>query len=259
VHSSALYVYPIKSCGGVRVEQARLGPRGLEHDRHFMVVDEAGEFVTQREESRMALFRCELIRDGVRVSHPQAGELELAHDAEGERVDVRVWRDTLSAFQCADASRYFSRALERPLRLVRLPKDATRTANPSRAGNGHLVSFADGYPLLLTSSSSLADLGARAAREFSMLRFRPNLVIEGLAPWAEDELSAFELGGVPMRSVKPCERCSITCVDPETGTREREPLRTLAGFRRFDGRVLFGVNVVHDAPGTLRVGDSLSA
>ncbi|NOY90509.1 MAG: MOSC domain-containing protein [Deltaproteobacteria bacterium] len=258
MHLSALYVYPIKSCGGVRLEQARLGPRGLEHDRRFMLVDEAGEFVTQRQVPRMALFRCALLPGGVRVSHAEAGEIGLPLEAQGERVNVRVWRDRLSAIHCREGSEYFSQALERPLRLVRLPKEATRVANPARAGEHHLVSFADGYPLLLTNASSLADLETRADREFSMLRFRPNLVIEGLEPWAEDELGGFELGGVPMRSVKPCERCSITCVDPETGEREVEPLRTLSRFRTIDGRVLFGVNVVHDAEGSLRVGDALS-
>jgi len=257
VHLSSLHIYPIKSCGGLSLERASLDARGLAHDRRFMLVDDAGVFVTQREEPAMALFHCGFDGDDVMVSHDAMGAIHIPLHGDGERVEVRVWKDKVSAILCPEASAYFRRALDRSVRLVRLPEDATRVANPARAGAGHLVSFADGYPLLLTSKASLADLEARAGREFSMRRFRPNLVVSGLPAWAEDELTSFTVGDVAMRAVKPCERCAITTVDPLTGGRDEEPLRTLASFRKHDGKVRFGVNVVHDEPGELEVGQHI--
>lgn len=254
---SALYVHPIKSCGAVRLERASLDARGLRHDRAFMVVDGAGEFVTQRQLPAMARVRCALAGEQLELEHDRAGRFELSWEQDGPRVEVRVWGDGVEALVCLEASDYLSEALGRPLRLVRMPEDAARVANPARAGEGHAVSFADGYPLLLTSEASLAELERWRGATLDMRRFRPNLVIDGDAPWVEEELASFRLGGVPMRSVKPCERCSVITVDPDSGERGVEPMKSLAAGHRVDGKVLFGVNVVHDGLGELKVGDEL--
>lgn len=254
---SALFVYPIKSCGGVALSEARVVARGLEHDRRWMVVDQAGRFLTQRQLPEMALVRVALHGDELLVAHPRSGRLSLPIELEGDadRRDVTVWRDTLSARIHPEGSRFFSDALGRSCQLVYMPNDQRRAVNPARARPGDVVSFADGYPLLLLSQSSLADLNARLAEPVGIERFRPNLVIEGAPAYAEDTWSQMETPELRFRIPKACDRCAIPCVDPATGERGTEPLRTLATYRKWDGAVWFGANLIHDGPGTLRVGE----
>lgn len=258
---NALFVYPIKSCAGVALSEARVVARGLEHDRRWMVVDEDGRFLTQRQLPEMALVRVALHGQELLVAHPRAGRLSLPLElqADGPRRDVTVFRDTLPAIVHPEGSQFFSEALARPCQLVYMPEDQRRAVNPARARPGDIVSFADGYPLLLLSQTSLADLNARLAEPVGIERFRPNLVVEGAPAYAEDTWSCVETAEVSFRVPKGCDRCSIPCVDPVTAQRGTEPLRTLATYRKWDGAVWFGVNLIHDGPGTLRVGEPIRA
>jgi uncharacterized protein YcbX len=145
--------------------------------------------------------------------------------------------------------------LDDEVSLLYMPDSERRAVNPNRARPGDIVSFADAYPLLLISEASLAALNQRLDAPVEMRRFRPNLVISGCEPYAEDGFSALSIGPLTFRGVKRCERCVVTTVDPATAEQGKEPLRTLARYRQSEGKVWFGMNLIHDGPGTLRLGD----
>lgn len=265
----AITIYPVKSLRGVAVHEAVVEPWGLAGDRRWMVVDEQGRYLTQRDLPGMARIAAAPDGDGgVVLSAPddRAGELRAPKpDADGPTLEVVVWRDRVRAQSAGrDADAWLSDALGRACRLVHMGDPAAaRPVDPTYAGPTDRVSFADGFPLLGVSAASLDDLNARMAQPVPMARFRPNLVVSGGAPWTEDGWRLLRVGGaegVAFRAVKPCARCVIVATDQETGARarDREPLRTLAGFRR-DGRgkVLFGQNLVPDGTGRIAVGDGV--
>jgi len=256
---SELWVYPVKSCRGIALEHAAVGPRGIRWDRHWMVVDPAGRFLTQRQLPAMALIGTALAPDALWLDAPERLPLRVPYDACGERTPVRVWGDELRACTVSeDADRWLSAALGSPCRLVRFPDDAPRAVDSQYGRPGDETAFSDGFPLLLIGQGSLDDLNARLARPLPMRRFRPNVVVRGAPPYAEDDWRQVRIGGLGCRVVKPCSRCAITTVDPEHGVRDgNEPLETLAGYRRRDGRVCFGQNVIPDGRGSLQVGDAV--
>ena len=253
---SALHVYPLKSAGGIAVPTVRVDESGLEHDRRWMVVDERGRFVTQRSHPRMALLRTALGEAALTVTAPGSEPLALSlEEPQGDVELIAVWDKPRDAVSCgADAAAWMSDYLETPCRVVRSVSPA---GVPPLGPRGTVrAGFADGFPALLVSAGSLEDLNRRLAEPLPMNRFRPNLVVDGVAPYAEDGWRSVRVGGVRVVSRKPCYRCAITTTDQETGERGVEPLRTLAGYRRApDGEVAFGVNVGFEAPAVLRVGD----
>lgn len=252
---ASIHVYPIKACAGVPIDGARVVARGLEYDRRWMVVDEGGAFVTQRDLPRLALVQPTIEGATLAVSAPGVERLVLPLEPpEGKPVRARVWRSEVEALEHASGSAWLGRALGRRLGLVYMPDGAHRPVSARFAGSGYEVGFADGYPFLLVSEASLTALNQRLGTPLAMARFRPNLVVSGTEPYAEDEWTSFRIGAVAFRNVKPCDRCSVTTIDPSTGERGVEPLKTLATYRRRDGKVWFGVNLVHDSRGTLRVG-----
>jgi uncharacterized protein YcbX len=255
---SALYIYPVKSCRGIQVSAWRVAERGFVADRRWMIVDGAGRFVTQRERAELALVHSLISGDALQLSAPGLSPLSLplAHEA-GELCAVSVWRDQAMAAIHEPGSAWFSAYLGAPHSLVYMPESQRRQVNPERARLGDIVSFADGYPFLLISEASLADLNSRLDTPLAMQRFRPNIVVSGCEPYAEDGYARVRLGEISFRGVKRCERCVITCIDPETAERGREPLRTLAQYRLEEQKVWFGMNLIHDGPGLLRVGDSV--
>jgi hypothetical protein len=254
---TALHVYPIKSAGGRSVQEWEVDSFGLRHDRRWMVVDRRGELITQRTHPRLALVRPAIDGDTLRVIAPGMPALELAmHPAPSVTTRAVVWGDTCEAVRTGERpAAWFSEALGTPCSLVHMPVDTVRPADPAFAPPGVRVSFADAFPFLLISEESLADLNARLPAPLPMNRFRPNLVIGGDRPYVEDSLTAFRLGEIEFRAVKPCGRCVVTTTDQDTTQRGVEPLRTLATYRKRDGQVMFGQNVVHEGPGRLRVGD----
>lgn len=257
---TALFIHPIKSCRGIRLEEARVTDRGLEHDRRFMIVDESGTFVTQRTEARLSSVTTAIDGDSLTVSASGFGEIRIALEVEtGDTRDVVVWRSRLSARVEREGSAFFSALLGKPLSLVYMPDDIVRPVNPDYGRPTDRTSFSDGYPFLLISEKSLADLSDRVGTQMVVERFRPNLLIDGDAPYVEDRMTTFDVGDVRFHGVKPCERCVVTTIDPTSGAVGKEPLRTLAKYRRGpDGGVLFGMNLVHDGPGSVRVGDEVA-
>lgn len=269
-----LFVYPVKSCAGVELREALLTETGLDLDRAWMVVDEQGEFVSQRELPRMALVRPTLKLTEVILRAPGMLALHLAIDTVEEAVKVRLWKDELPAFDMGDvAAQWFSDFLGRKLRLVRFDPEHRHLSNTKWTGGVEALNqFNDGYPLLVASTGSLALLNEKLAAgghaPVGMERFRPNLVLEGLEAHDEDRLGVIRIatdgGEVQLRPVKPCPRCPIPNVDPATG--ETNPLvtDTLQGYRRndiVDGAVTFGMNliIVAGEGETLRVGQPATA
>ena len=252
---SALYRYPVKSLAGDAPTVIDVGPRGLHRDRHWMVVDANGRFLTQREHPRMALVSAELHdNDVLTLSAPDATPLRVAAEA-GERMNVVVWRDTVSAYACdEDAAMWLSDYLDTDCRLVRLGEDSVRHVEPEYARPSDQTGFADAYPFLLISQASLDDLSQRVGRSLSMLRFRPNLVVEGCDAFAEDGWKRIRIGDIAFRVAKACARCTIPSLDPHSGERDPNVTRTLAAYRRRERQVVFGQNLLHDGQGELRRG-----
>jgi len=254
---SGVYVYPIKSCGGISLQGADLEATGLRHDRRWMLVDEAGRFMSQRRHPRMALISPSLAPDRLVVRAPGMPDLEIPLGGEhAERIDVEVWGDAQRGEPVGGhADRWFGRFLGAPCRLVRKPEDDLRPVDSAYARSGDQTSFADGFPLLLISEASLEDLNGRLERPVPMDRFRPNLVVRGCGPYAEDGWDEVRVGGTVFRVAEPCPRCAITTVDQGSGERGKEPLKTLATYRKAGGEVWFGRNLIHTSLGTVRVGD----
>ncbi len=253
---SELWRYPVKSLRGARFERLGLGSRGFDGDREWMVVDVAGRFLTQRQVARMALIDARFAAAGLVLQAPGRAPLTVAGEhAAAARIEVEVWGDRCAALAPdprADA--WLSEFLEQPCRLVRMPATTRRAVDPAYAAPGDQVGFADGFPLLLISQASLDDLNGRLAEPVPMVRFRPNLVVEGTAPYEEDGWRRLRIGGCTFRVAKPCSRCVIPTIDPATAMRSPEPLRTLMSYRRRDNKVYFGQNLLHDEPGVLEQG-----
>jgi uncharacterized protein len=261
-----LYRYPVKSCRGDQLAAATVEPWGLAGDRRWMIVDLSGEVVTAREHPRLVLVTPLLTGAGLRLTGPDGPELTVSVPKGDELVPVTVWDSKLLAAPGgAAADTWFSRVTGAPVRLVYLDDPTRRRPNPDYSRAGDRVSFADGYPLLLTTDGSLAALneaiaaGPRAAEgPLPMRRFRPSVVVTGTAPWAEDGWRRLRIGEVTFRAVKGCDRCVLTTIDPDTAATGKEPIATLAGCRRWDGKVWFGINLIPDAPRpgvSIRVGD----
>lgn len=254
---SGLFVYPIKSMRGIAVARAQVRPAGLAHDRRWMIVDEQGQFVTQRTEPRLAQAEVSMTEGGYRVTTTR-GSIAVPQTLQGPRVPVQVWRSTVDAVVHDEASDVLSGWLDRPLRLVHLPDDVVRAAG-DHAPRAQ-VSFADAYPYLIIGEASLADLNARIdGPAMSMARFRPNLVVQGSEAYAEDGWARVQIGALRFSGVKRCNRCVMTTLDPKTGEAGSQPLRTLATYRLMQGKVWFGMNLVPEHDGLLHVGDPIVA
>ena len=246
----SLYVYPLKSARGIDLAEAVLAPTGIAGDRGWMLVSASGRFLTQREQPRLALVRTALRGTLLVLGAPGLPDLTLADDAPGTARAVRVWNDQCDGIDVGEAAAdWASRALGTPCRVLRF--DARRARLSAAQWTGNVAApnqFSDGFPLLVANRSSLAELNGRlAGAALPMNRFRPNLVLDGLAPWDEDRIDELRIGDVRLRLVKPCTRCSITTIDQATGLPAgAEPLRTLRTYR-FDAPlrgVLFGVNAI---------------
>jgi len=254
---SGLFVYPLKSCCGVTVDEAVVGATGFELDRRWMVVGDDGVFLSQRGHPRLALVRVRIGDDHLRLEAPDLPAFELPIERQsGPTIKVTVWRDDCAALdEGRDAAAWFSEHLGSSARLVRLADDDARPLRSSSAQPGDRVSFADGFPFLLLSEASLAGLNKRLPLPVPMDRFRTNIVVTGCPAHAEDGWRQVRIGDVDFRVAKPCARCVITTTNQETGDRSPEPLRTLATYRLCDGQVLFGQNLVHGGPGRVRMGE----
>lgn len=260
IRLTAISIYPVKACRRVELARAHLGATGLAGDRGWMVIRPDGRFLSQRTHPALARLVPRLAGEDLELGCDGLPPLVVRADSAGERREVTVWEDRMLAADAGDAAAaWLARALGEPVRLVRRVAETVRFANRAWVGERDVpVSFADAYPLLVCMRASLATLNERLPSPVPMERFRPNLVVDGLAPFAEDGIRALRIGAVVLRLVKPCTRCTVPAVDQDTGRPGTDPAPALRQFR-FDKAlrgVTFGVNAVAEAaPGaTLEVG-----
>lgn len=258
---AGIFIYPLKGARGIPLEVAELDALGFRHDRRWLVVDDAGDFVSQRTQPRLALVRPSLAGDVLVLEAPGQPPLELptAPAGAGTRT-VRVFKDALTAASAGPAAdAWISGFLGVPAHIVAFAADGIRPVDPRYARRPtNRVAFVDAYPCLLIGQASLDLLNERLPWPVPMNRFRPNLVVEGTAPHAEDAWRRIRVGDVAFDVVKPCARCTVPTVDQRTAVPGEEPLRTLASYRKVGSKVLFGQNLIHEAPGTLRVGETVA-
>jgi len=240
-----IWVYPIKSLGGISVPSWQVQPKGLAYDRRWMLTDADGRFLTQRVHPAMALFKLAIDEAGLVVTYNGESLTVPFGHAEGPEQSVVIWDDTVTAREVSVRhSAWFSERLGMACKLVFFPEENTRPVDPRYKVNNEHVSLADAYPLLIIGQSSLDDLNARLESPVPMDRFRPNLVFSGGEPFEEDTWREFAVGTNRFVGVKPCARCVLTTVNQETAERGTEPLRTLATYRKRDNKILFGQNLV---------------
>jgi uncharacterized protein len=256
---TGIYIYPIKSAAGIALETAQVDSQGFQYDRRWMVVDQKGKFMTQRQFPRMALIRVRQSKEQLIIEAPAQKPLLIPLVLPSpQRISVQVWSDTCDAIPLGEeVAQWFSEFLETSCQLVYMPEDVLRPVKSRYQLNNEQVSFADGFPFLLISDASLADLNQRLEQPIPMNRFRPNLVVSGCEAFAEDSWQSIRIGSIAFRVVKPCDRCVITTVDQDQGIRGQEPLYTLAQYRRWDGKIWFGQNLIQEQLGMLKVGDSV--
>lgn len=253
---SSLHIYPVKSLAGISLERMPLSRRGPIFDREWMIVNAAGHFLSQREIARMCLISCRLqglTEEGKIESAAQLVlhipdcspvEIPIARSTKAEEIEVVVWRDKCLAQVEPEASEALSKYLQEPVRLVRMSRTFARHVDENYATAADTVGFADGFPLLVISDASLCDLNSKLEYPVEMNRFRPNLTVSGADPFAEDTWKKLQLDSVSLELVKPCSRCQITTIDQESADAGKEPLRTLANYRKIDGKIMFGQNAL---------------
>lgn len=257
---SSLIFYPIKACHGFEVDSANVERMGLQHDRRMMVVTPDGGFLTQREYPRLTLVTPKLKDGTLELSAPNYESLQLGIRATGVPSSVRVWdsKGVQAIDQGEEAAEWFSDWLGRQVRLVHIADGYIRRVNPEYAvrEDDH-TGFADGYPILLVSEEGLWDLNSRLEIPVPMERFRPNVVVRGCEPFAEDTWNRIRAGSVELAVVKPCARCVVTTIDQITLETSKEPLKALGKYRKHKLGAIFGQNVIPLNEGTLRLGMSV--
>lgn len=254
---STLTYYPVKACRGFNVQSSNIARMGLERDRRMMVVTPEGNFLTQREHSRFALVTPTLEGETVTLSAPGFDSLQIALRKTGTPMPVNIWKskDVHAIDQGNEAAKWFSDWLGISVRLVHFEDGFIRKVSADYAINeDDHTGFADGYPILMISEESLRDLNSRLDSPLPMNRFRPNLVIKGCEPFAEDAWKRIRIGGIEMAPVKPCARCVVTTIDKETLEKNKEPLKTLNAYRKRGQGAMFGMNVIPLDEGKIEVG-----
>jgi uncharacterized protein YcbX len=262
MHLTEINIYPIKSTRRIALTESEVLPRGLPWDRRWMLVDEQGQFITARQQPKLAMVETCIGVDRLQISVNGMANLHISLQPEKKkRQSVTVWQDTLDVCPVNEAAnRWFSDYLATNCRLVQMTDDIIRGVNQDYGQPGDEVSFADGFPLLLIGEASLEDLNQRLENKVSMRRFRPNVVVNGSDAYAEDNWHRLRIGEVEFEGVKACSRCVFTTIDPDTGIKDpaKEPLRTLSTYRRRDGKgVYFGQNLIPRTQGVIRIGDAV--
>ena len=256
---SEIILYPIKSLAGISVSQWPVIKTGLLYDRKWMLVDGEGQFLSQRKLPRMALIKTALTDEYLILSADGMEDLLIPlHQTDGEIIRSTVWENTDDALHVSKAAdQWLTQFLNTECRLVYQPEEAIRPVDPDYGIATDSVAFSDGFPFLVVSENSLVKLNQDMQLNLSMARFRPNLVISGCEGYAEDHWREITIGSIDFRLPKPCSRCAVPAIDPETAETGKEPLRTLNRTRKWQNKVYFGQNAIHDQSGILAVGDSV--
>ena len=256
---SEIWIYPIKSLGGIRVTSAKVMQKGLQYDRRWMLVDEQNGFLTQRVHHQMALFKLSVEKSGFTIVH-NANTFFLPFENEllSQPILSKVWDDEVTVLEVShQASEWFSKQLGFGCKLVQFPEINPRLVDERYHINQEHVSLADGYPLLIIGQNSLNDLNSRLQSPVPMNRFRPNLVFTGGKPYEEDEWRNFSVGKNKFVGVKPCSRCVLTTINQQTGEQGKEPLATLAAYHKKENKIYFGQNVLAIDYDEIQEGDEI--
>ncbi len=258
---SDIIIYPVKSLGGISLNEAEVMDRGLKYDRRWMLVDKSGKFITQRVYPQMSQINVAIENDLLKFTHKHNLDLSFyvpAKDYNNEQANVVVWEDNVNAvYVSKEADEWFREVLKINCRLVHMPEEAARLVDKKYASKNEIVSFADAYPFLVIGQSSLDDLNSRLNEKVLMNRFRPNLVFTGGQPFDEDKWKSFKINDVIFYPVKPCARCVVTTIDQESGIKGKEPLQTLSSYRTINNKVMFGQNLLHEGKGIIKTGSAL--
>lgn len=255
-----IYVYPVKSLGGFRVDSWPIGVGGLQYDRHWMLIDEAGQFLSQRRLPKMALIKTAMTQESLALSAPGQSDLQIGLQQEnGKIAEAEIWKDHCVVKEVAEqANQWLSDFLGFSCRLVFLLPEHLRQVDLNYARHGDLTSLSDGFPFLIIGEASLNQLNTHLIKDAEMLRFRPNLVVGNCEAYAEDSWRTIQIGDISFRLPKPCSRCSVPGINPHTAEISNEPLVTLNRLRRSGGKIYFGQNAIHDKIGSLKVGERVS-
>lgn len=259
LYLSGIYIYPVKSMQGISLESVRTEDKGFPFDRRWMLVDEAGRFLSQRRLPELATFSVRIDGDQLIVSH-KGDDLTIPVKTETRgNIKVRLHKSRFHA-PIADQkyNNWLSAHLGMPCFLIVTDNTVERTVSEKYSLNNDPVSFADGFPYLIIGESSLQDLNSRMISHLPMNRFRPNIVFSGGDPFTEDGWDTFRIGNALFKSVKPCGRCVVTTIDQTTGEKGEEPLMTLAGYRKFRNKLIFGHNLLCLEHGLLHIGDKIN-
>lgn len=241
-----IWIYPIKSLGGITLPSAEVMGKGLQYDRRWMLVDETGTCMTQRVYPKMALFKLSIENRHLIVSYGQDSiKLELQTQETSAPKNAIIWNDTVLVNEVSQAySQWFSELLGHRCALVYFPEENARPVDPSYKLNDEHVSLADAYPFLIIGQSSLDDLNSRLTEPIPMNRFRPNFIFEGGKPYDEDTWRTFAIGSTQFVGVKPCARCLVPTVNQDTAEKGVEPVKTLASYRKKGNNIYFGQNLI---------------
>jgi uncharacterized protein YcbX len=254
---SGINIYPVKSLGGIPVSSARVMKKGLEHDRRWMLVDSDNVFLTQRIHHRMALFRMSVANEGFQVAY-DGNNITIPSTMDGDPVRARIWDDEVTVREVSVShSDWFSKHLGISCKLVAFPEQNNRAVDIRYRVGDDQVSLADAYPLMMIGQSSLDDLNDRMEIPLPMNRFRPSVVFTGGKPFEEDHWDKFTMNNLRFAGVKLCKRCAVPTIDQSTAEKGLEPLATLSKYRKKDGGVYFGQNVIPVEPGQISIGDEI--
>lgn len=256
---SSLHIYPVKSLAGIDLNHSELDAMGLKYDRRWMLVSPEGNFLSQRKTPQMALINTAFDNNQLILS-TFGKEDFVVPEASQVTMVVDIWGDAVNAQRVGDtADQWLSEVLGIACHLVYIPDEEIRQCDMEYSEQGDHTGFADGFPILIISTASLDDLNDRLDNPVKMKRFRPNIVVTGCEPFAEDSWNDFRIGNLMMKGVKPCSRCILTTVNPDTGKRDgSEPLHTLMTFRKQNNNVYFGQNVIHKDTGIIHIGDNIT-
>lgn len=257
-----IYIYPVKSLGGISLTSAEVTAKGLKYDRRWMLIGADNVALTQRTNPEMALFKTSLEKDDLHIHKTQDGAVtssvyvDTGTAPEGSTITAHVWDDEVQVVEVhRHLSQWFSDNLSVACKLVAFPEENPRKIDPRYSVNGEHFALADAYPFLIIGQASLDDLNSRLASPVPINRFRPNFVFSGGLPFQEDQWRELKIGNVRFAGVKMCSRCILTTVNQETAERGPEPLRTLSTYRKIGNKVLFGQNLVALDLGVVSVGD----
>ncbi len=258
---SGLYIYPVKSLGGISLSETYITDRGFQYDRRWMLVDESGLFLSQRTFPVMALIQCSIENEQLIISHKHNPDQKLiipVNEYAEENIDVQIWDDVCASKAVnKEADTWFSEILQTNCRLVFMPDNSKREVEKKYALHNEITSFSDGYPILIIGQASLDDLNSRLDIPIPMNRFRPNIVFTGGDAFEEDRIGTFSIGDIEFSAVKPCARCAIPTINQDTAQSSKEPTRTLAKYRAANKKIYFGQNLLYDKTGKISVGEEI--